>query len=89
MTILGGDINHISMPSDVSEPRYWLVSVYLKIESDFVAISSLSKLFGVRNKLICGDIECLKKRGADIITRKTLRKNVDNRGQATLGASSI
>lgn len=30
-----------------------------------------------------------EKRGADIITRKTLRKNVDNRGQATLGAPSI
>ena len=64
MTLLGGaDINHISMPSDVSEPRYWLVSVYLKSESDFVVISSLARLFGVRNKLICGDIECLKKEG--------------------------
>lgn len=30
-----------------------------------------------------------EKRRTDITTRKTLRKNVDNRGQAPLGAPSI
>lgn len=66
-------MSNLTIPNDVSEPRYWCIGAYLQEESDFVSLSALSKLFSVRVKVICGDIEYLKKRGANIITRKTLR----------------